>query len=187
MRAAERQIRVPGIRIRPASPNEIEEAIAIDDDACALFASVGLNLDLGPDHPFARAERARWLAAMRQGQVYFAEAPTQVGLLVLGMLDGLHYVDQLSVRLSDMRRGIGRSLLAHAIEWADGDALWLTTYAHIAWNRRYYEQRGFSVVAEDQCPPGIIATLAEQRRWLPDPTQRIAMCHRGGVPTRRAA
>jgi GNAT superfamily N-acetyltransferase len=161
--------------IRPASPDEIDEAVAIDDDACRLFATVGLDLEIGPDHPFAQAERARWLAAMKEGSAYFAESSTTVGLLVLGVVEGARYVEQLSVRMGAMRRGIGRALLKHAIAWADREPLWLTTYAHVRWNRAYYEQHGFVLVPEQECPRGIVATLDEERQWLPAPAQRIAM------------
>ena len=174
------------LTIRRAAPHELDEAVAIDDDACALFATVGLHLDLPADHPFARAERARWLAAMREGLVWLAETPATTGLLVLGTVDGIRYVDQLSVRMDAMRQGIGRALLARAVEWAQGDALWLTTYAHVPWNRGYYERRGFGVVPEAECPAGIVAALDEQRRWLPEPAQRIAMCRRPGVQRRPA-
>src|ERR1041384_5245290 len=34
-----------------------------------------------------------------------------------------------------MRQGLGRRLLRRAIEWAGREPLWLTTYAHIPWNR----------------------------------------------------
>ena len=169
-----------------AAPHELDEAVAIDDDACALFATVGLHLDLPPDHPFSRAERARWLAAMREGLAWLAETPATAGLLVLGTIDGIRCVDQLSVRRAAMRQGIGRLLLARAIEWAQGDDLWLTTYAHVPWNRAYYERHGFVVVPEARCPAGIVAALGEQRRWLPEPGQRIAMCRRPGVQRRPA-
>ncbi len=167
------------VLIRRASPAEIDEVISIDDDACALYESAGLHVDFGPDHPFARAEWAHWARAADAGNVFFAVAEPlgarPVGVLVMDRVDGAPYLEQLSVRTSAQQRGVGRRLLAHAIEWAPGEALWLTTYAHLAWNRPFYERHGFVIVAEAACPPGIVAILREQRRWLPDPHQRIAM------------
>ncbi|MGZ3441423.1 MAG: hypothetical protein ACXVDD_18015, partial [Polyangia bacterium] len=86
--------------IRPASPDEIDEAVDIDDDACTLFDTVGFQDDLGPQHPFKQAERARWLHAAREGSAFFAisRAGSAVGLLVLTFVDGQRYVEQLSVR-----------------------------------------------------------------------------------------
>ena len=67
-------------------------------------------------------------------------------------------------------------MVARAIEWAAGQPLWLTTYAHLPWNRAFYERLGFGAVAETACSPGIVALLDEQRHWLPAPSERIAMC-----------
>jgi N-acetylglutamate synthase-like GNAT family acetyltransferase len=77
-----------------------------------------------------------------------------------------------------MRRGIGRRLLEHVIAWArEGGArhLWLTTYGHLPWNRPFYESVGFVLVPEERCGPDIRHHLADQRRWLPEPSQRVAM------------
>jgi GNAT superfamily N-acetyltransferase len=163
--------------IRTALPAEIGEVIAIDDDACGLYDEAGLHLDMGPDHPFARAEWGRWAQSARRGDAFLAGLPAgpAVGMLVMGRVDGAPHVDQLSVRRSAMRRGLGRFLLMHAIEWAAGDDLWLTTYGHVPWNRPFYQRHGFSVVPEARCPPEIVAILEDQRRWLPAPEQRIAM------------
>ena len=159
--------------------------VAIDNDAGALYAQAGLDLDLGPEHPYARAERVYWTRAAEAGGVFLAEAEQPgggaVGLLVMDLVDGVPYLEQLSVRTSAMRRGLGRRLLDHAIAWAGARPLWLTTYAHLAWNRPFYESAGFTVVPEAQCPPGIVALLEDQRRWLPAPEQRIAMCRAPGA------
>jgi len=43
--------------IRRASPNEIDEMVSIDVDACTLFTEAGVDADLGPEHPYSIAER----------------------------------------------------------------------------------------------------------------------------------
>ena len=163
--------------IRRASPDEIDEMNSIDVDACTLFTEAGVDADLGPEHPYSVAERARWTRCARDGNAYLAGWPgaPAVGLLVLDRVDGAPYVEQLSVRRSAMARGLGRRLLARAIEWAAGEALWLTTYAHLPLNRPFYERHGFVTVPESACPSGIAAILEDQRRALPAPDQRIAM------------
>jgi len=95
--------------------------------------------------------------------------------IVMERIDGEPYLEQLSVRMSAQGRGLGRWLLMRAIEWAGSEPLWLTTYAHLPWNRPFYERHGFVVVPESECPPGIVTILNDQRRALPDPDQRIAM------------
>lgn len=165
------------IPIRPARPGELDLVVAIDDDASKLYADVGMDVDLGPDHPFIRAERACWGQAVAAGRVFFAEAPAGdgLGVAVLDFIDGAPYLEQLSVRRRAMRRGIGRRLLRLAIDWAGPQGLWLTTYAHLPWNRPFYERSGFVVVPELDCPPGFRAILEDQRRSLPAPGERIAM------------
>jgi GNAT superfamily N-acetyltransferase len=39
-----------------------------------------------------------------------------------------------------MRQGLGRRLVRQAIDWAGPEPLWLTTYAHLSWNRPFYER-----------------------------------------------
>ncbi len=164
------------LTLRALSPDDISEAIAIDDDAVALYATVGVHFDITPDHPFARAESERWTQAARDQLVVVAERPDlpSAALLVLGYVDGVPYLDQLCVRMSAMRQGIGRWLVRHSIAWAN-QTLWLTTYAHVPWNRAFYASEGFEVVPAAACPAGITAILDEQRRWLPMPEQRVAM------------
>lgn len=166
------------VTLRALSTDEIGEAVAIDDDACTLYPTAGVHLDMAPDHPFALAEYARWTRAARDGLAFVGarNAGRGVALLVLGYVDGQPYLDQLSVRVSAMRRGIGRWLVRHSIEWAADGPLWLTTYAHVPWNRPFYESEGFVVVPTADCPAGITAILDEQRRHLPSPEQRVAMC-----------
>lgn len=166
------------LTIRPFAPEEIDQAVAIDDDACALYEQAGLRFEFDREHPFARGEYQRWLAAAREGTAFLAEVPGagDVGLLVMRLVDGVPYLDQLAVRSRAMRQGIGRRLVARAVEWAAERPLWLTTYAHLAWNRPFYERLGFVTAVEAACSPAIVALLEEQRRWLPAPSQRIAMC-----------
>jgi GNAT superfamily N-acetyltransferase len=166
------------IRLRVALPSEIDVLVDIDDDAAALFVEAGLDF-LGPTTAaFGVAERARWLAAAEQGRVELAldDAQRVLGFIALGFLDGQPYLDQLSVRRRFMQRGVGRALLARAVAWSEafGD-LWLTTYAHLAWNAPVYRRAGFMAVAEARCGSEMKALLREQRLALPAPEQRIAM------------
>src|SRR5690606_13502560 len=149
-----------------------------DGDASALFVAAGLSTLLDDDHPFVRDERERWRNATRAGQVTLAidASGEAVGFSVLGTVVGRPYLDQLAVRVAAMGRGIGRTLLEHAVrESSTAGELWLTTYAHLRFNRPFYERAGFSTVPESQCGPQLRAILQAQRRSLPRPEQRIAM------------
>src|SRR5690606_10455545 len=98
-----------------------------------------------------------------------------IGFLILGSVDNAAYLDQISVLPNQMRRGIGKTLMERAIVHSGSGPLWLTTYAHLPWNRPYYERFGFAEVASEHCGDGIRAILQKQRAVLPDPDQRIAM------------
>ncbi len=154
--------------------------VAIDEDAAELYAQSGIPLVLAADHPFSVAERALWTSSLEQGFCHIAVdgSGNPVGFAALAELDGTAYLDQLSVRLSAMRRGVGSRLLEAAIGWARArqhPSLTLTTYSHLPFNRPFYERRGFAILAGADVTPGLAHHLDEQRRHLPLPEQRIAM------------
>lgn len=159
--------------------DELPFAIAIDDAAALLFAQAGLSIDVSEQHPFVVAERARWRLAIEVGELWFACSGSQpVGFCALGRMGDLAYLEQLSVHPDHGRRGVGAMLLeqacAHSHARADRE-LWLTTYAHFAWNKPFYERHGFAVISEASCSRELQDALAEQRAVLPAPEQRIAM------------
>lgn len=171
------------LTIRPAWPHELDVLRAIDDDATALYGAHGLHIEFEPDHEFVRSELARWRRSAEHGRALLAvdDAGTGLAFAALDIVDGEPYLDQLAVRTTAMRRGIGGRLLERSAEWAriqGGSALWLTTYNHLPFNRPYYERHGYRVVPDAECGPGIRHHLDEQRRHLPAPTHRVAMCLR---------
>jgi GNAT superfamily N-acetyltransferase len=165
--------------LRAARPDEIDLLVAIDDDAGRLYMEAGLAIALAADDPFVLLERARWLAAAQRGDVLIAEdgSGTAMGFMASGVVDGQPYLDQLSVRPAFMRRGLGSALLTRAIEAAGGE-LWLTTYAHLPFNRPFYERAGFVPVPEPACGPELREILRIQRAALPLPEERVAMVRR---------
>ncbi len=171
-----------GITLRVARADELATVVSIDDDACRAYEAAGISLGIHDGHPFAEAERARWRASIEAGTVRFAvdARGDEQGVAVLGYVDGQPYLDQLAVRLSAMRRGIGRALVVEAISWArsvQGVGLWLTTYGHLPFNRPMYERMGFVVVAEREWGHEVAHHVELQRRWLPLPRERVAMRH----------
>jgi GNAT superfamily N-acetyltransferase len=164
--------------LRPAEPGELAAILALDDAAGELFAEVGVVFPPEPAERSERAEYTRFGRAIADGRLHVAvEEGGLVGFAALGWVDAAPYLDQLSVHPAFMRRGIGAQLLAHAIAWAEltQRALWLTTYAHVPWNRPYYERFGFRTCAPESVGRELAAILASQRVVLPAPEQRIAM------------
>lgn len=163
--------------VRKAKLKELVDLVEIDNEASKLYEKVGLRVDLGVDHPFVVAESIRWTEAIRQGCVFlaldFANRP--IGFTACCLIDNEPYLDQLSVHPNNMRAGVGAALLERVIRWGADRPLWLTTYAHVPWNKPYYEKHGFVQVSEEFCGFELRQILQKQRSALPDPNERIAM------------
>jgi GNAT superfamily N-acetyltransferase len=166
--------------LRVAHSDELQALVAIDDAASEIYATAGLKLDLGDDHPFVADEKLRWARAIKQGLAQLAvnQQGVPIGFATLGFLDQEPYLDQIAVLPGYMRRGVGTMLLGRAIAWSGERPLWLTTYAHFPWNRPYYERHGFVMVQDRECGSELFGVLQEQRAALPDPDKRIAMVRR---------
>ena len=173
----------PAWTLRVAHADEMAQLVAIDDEACSLYADAGRPIVLSPHDPFVVAEYRRWRDALLQARVVVAATPDDapVGFAALGWVDTEPFLQQVSVRRAWMRRGLGRALVEHAIRWGRG-VLWLTTYADLPWNRPFYERLGFVRVDEGSCGPEMRRIFDEERRALPAPDQRVAMVRRAERP-----
>ena len=192
-RLAMRSSLAHGILFRLGDTADLQAICEIDLDAGVLFERAGLELSLPDDHEYLVAERERWRRCLEARTTIIATdmRGRAVGFAAVDLLDGEPYLEQLSVRASYMRRGIGSALIHSALDIArHGSAatIWLTTYAHLPWNRPFYEMYGFSVVPERRCGAEILHELEQQRRWLAHPRERIVMCKplNGGAPPRWA-
>ena len=140
------------MRIRVARPDEVDLLVEIERDSDALFAEVGITFpDAGEDHrtPFEDAET--WVA------VGADDVP--LAFARLDSVDGTTHVEQLAVRRSAQRRGIGAMLLDHV---GAGRALTLTTYREVPWNGPYYERLGFRELAPSEVTPGLARILEQE-------------------------
>lgn len=163
--------------IRKAKPEELDVIYQIDEAANTLFEEVGIKFEFPEGHPFILDESQRWKNAIQNEQVYmvFNSDHQPAGFIILGKIDGQPYLDQISVHPNYMRQGLGLQLLQKAIRLSGDSPLWLTTYAHVAWNAPYYEKHGFQFVPEYLCGSEVREALRQQRLVLPFAEQRIAM------------
>jgi len=166
--------------LRWAEPDELETLCDIDLDACRLFDEVGLDLTPAHGVEFTARERRRWAQCLNSGTVLIASdrSGVPVGFAALGVIDGEPYLDQLSVRMSAMRRGVGSALLTVAeriAAKARTSVLWLTTYSHLSWNAPFYQKAGFVRVPVKECGTEMLLELHFQRRLLPEPDKRVVM------------
>jgi GNAT superfamily N-acetyltransferase len=168
------------VRFRIAAPDEFDLLRDIDLDASRLFEQAGLFMMPPYDQELLAAEHRRWTGCLGARSVLLAESQSgeTAGFMALDTLDGEPYLEQLSVRMRFMRRGIGSALLAAAQRTAErrrARNLWLTTYGHLAWNRPFYERAGFRPVPTEQWGDDIAQEMVFQHRVLPAPTERIVM------------
>jgi ribosomal protein S18 acetylase RimI-like enzyme len=168
------------VEVRLARPDELKVLFEIDDDSGKLYRSAGVIIDLPVAHPFIADERRRWAESVSAGRTLFAldESGDAVGFAAVDVLDGAAYLDQLSVRMRAMRRGVGKRLVREACalgEKLGNEAIWLTTYGHLPWNRPFYERMGFVTMPEAEWSPGVLHHVEAQREALPLPEERVAM------------
>jgi GNAT superfamily N-acetyltransferase len=146
--------------IRRPRPDELEALVAIERDAGALFATVGMP-EIAHDDPGSPAELEPFRA---RGHAWVAvDADDRpVAYLISAVVDGCAHVEQISVAPAHARRGLGA-------------ALTLTTFRDVPWNAPYYERLGFRVVAPADQGPELAALVAEEAERIPGDAVRVAM------------
>src|SRR5215467_3770942 len=98
--------------LREAAADEFDTLCSIDFDASQLFDHVGLELTAQAAVEYTAAERGRWMECLQSGTVLMAlnRSDEPIGFAALRALDHEPYLEQLSVRVSAMRKGVGGSL-----------------------------------------------------------------------------
>jgi GNAT superfamily N-acetyltransferase len=162
--------------IRLARPDDLPALIDVDRDAGSLFRTVGMAA-IADDDPGSVAELAAYQSAGR-AWVAVDDGDRPVAYLVAEVVDGCAHLEQVSVRPSHARRGLGRTLVETLAEWAAArrlPALSLTTYEAVPWNAPYYERLGCRVLVDAEIGDGLRAIRrAEAARGL-DAWPRVAM------------
>jgi GNAT superfamily N-acetyltransferase len=129
-------------RIRPVRHDELVLLPALEAAADTMYEPLGIGPFPGPSTP------EQFGAAL----VVLVAGEPPVGLCRIDAVgDGAH-LEQLSVHPDHMRRGLGRSLLRAAVEWAAShgyDELTLCTFRDLPWNGPFYASEGF---VEDGAP-----------------------------------
>ncbi len=162
--------------VRAPLPDELPLLQAIGVAAGRRFAEVGLD-DVAADPPLALADLERWRKAGR-AWVTTDRDGHPVGFVVVDLVDEAAHVEEISVLPDLGGRGHGMALLRHVEKWARAKgfpAVTLTTFSEVAWNRPWYERRGYRVLAEDEWTPGLVARRQEESDHGLDPAQRVVM------------
>lgn len=143
-------------QIRPARLKELALIPEIEQAASTLFLDTDYSYLPGFEPISMDLLRAR----QRDGLVWVAcdGAQEPVGFAVAAVVDGVAHLDELDVLPSHGRRGLGRRLTLTVCEWARAagyEAVTLSTFRDIPWNRPFYESIGFRSLGEEELGPGL--------------------------------
>lgn len=122
--------------IRQASENDLAALPPLEARSDTLFESIGIGPLPSPGS----------VDDLRQAQVVLVAGQPPQGFARVEELAGRAHLEQLSVDLDQMGRGIGRALLRAACEWAGRAGyreMTLATYRDVAWNAPFYASEGF--------------------------------------------
>ena len=161
--------------LRHAVPDDIDDLVEIEVDAGRLFHLVDMP-EVAADIP-DRDELARIQA---QGRIWVAADDDHcAAYIVASTVDGHAHIDQVSVRPSYSRQGIGRRLVEHVEDWGRRRLLLgttLTTFRDVPWNAPYYRRLGYRELTDVEIGPQLTAIVAHESS-LPglDPALRCVM------------
>jgi GNAT superfamily N-acetyltransferase len=164
------------MRIRPVTAAELPALQDIERAAGAPFRDLGMAA-IADDEPPALQVLERY---RRTGRAWVAadERDRPVAYLVCEPVDGALHIEQVSVHPDAARRGVGRILLAYAVDRAREEGLTgltLTTFTEVPWNAPYYTRLGFRVLGEAELTPGLREIRAHERELGLDRWPRACM------------
>ena len=84
----------------------------------------------------------------------------------------------MSVEPGYQGQGLGRALINGVERWAAAEgleAVTLTTFAEVPWNRLLHEHLGFRVLGEEELSPGLHTLRNDEAAHRLDPELRVCM------------
>ena len=162
--------------VRAASESDSEDIRQVERSAGVRFTDVGMEW-VASHEPMSASLLTEFARSGRSWVVDGADG-RPVGYVVVEIVDGCAHIEQLSVDLEHQSQGIGKALIEAAESWAVScrlQALTLTTFAEVPWNRPLYEHLGFSVLAEDELSPGLRKIRDDEAKRGLDPATRVCM------------
>jgi GNAT superfamily N-acetyltransferase len=164
------------IIVRAARESDLSQLQDIEIDAGKVFAQIGMASIAAADPPSIDELRVHLERGTLWVAVDLADRP--VAYASASVVDGEGHLDQVSVRRSYARRGIGGALVEHVCEWASTQglhAVTLTTFRDVDWNGPLYDRYGFVLLAEAEHGPELTAIRAAERAAGIEVAPRIAM------------
>jgi GNAT superfamily N-acetyltransferase len=164
------------IMVRTAQPDDLTALREIERLAGDRFRDVGFE-SIADHEPTATDTLAAYAAAGR-AWVAADSVGAPVGFVLVDVVDDCAHVEQVSVRPDHQGAGVGRALLNRVRAWATStgkDAVTLTTFNDVSWNRPLYEHLGFRVLPEVEIGPELRAVQDAETAHGLDPATRVCM------------
>jgi GNAT superfamily N-acetyltransferase len=128
--------------VRPARREDLDQVTAIEGEADQMFVPLFGPLDWRPT-------KGQWRMGV-PGFLLVAGEPV-AGFAHVMELEGIAHLEQLAVRPTMQRQGIGTALVRAAMAEATGRGygeMSLCTYADVPWNAPFYAALGFEELTE---------------------------------------
>lgn len=156
--------------IRPAEGRDLERLRFISAQARERYRALSGLAHIADAPPLSpsRFEACRVAAAVD-------DASNEImGFAAMRTLDGLLYLDNISVEAGSSGRGIGKALLdevrSHAAS-LNAPAVTLTTFKEPVWNGPWFRRHGFQPMPLDRIGQGLLEVMDHQARTF-DPAVR---------------
>lgn len=140
--------------IRAINPLDIEKLIEIEKSAAQVFINIP-ELAWIAKSPVLSADTHLELIINAYSFAIVSEQDQPVGFLYAKKQGQDLYIIEMDVCRDFQKQGIGRQLIEYAIDYAkqnDFVSLSLTTFAHVVWNRPFYEKLGFQMINQCDLP-----------------------------------
>jgi GNAT superfamily N-acetyltransferase len=165
----------PRYTVALARPRDLASLPAIELAALTLFDGHGLD-----DVPALVTSEADLRKAQERGHLWVAlAADAPVGLAQVKVIErNAVHLEELDVHPEHGRRGVGRKLVMEVCDWAASqgyEAVTLTTFRDIPWNRPFYASLGFTIVPPDALTLALASIVHEEGRRGLDPALRVVM------------
>jgi GNAT superfamily N-acetyltransferase len=165
-----------GFTIESAQESDLPALPAIELAANEMFEGTGLLPAVDDD--FTDPDEFR--NALLEGHLWVARAPSgePVGFALVELLGGKPHLEEMDVRPSHGRRGLGRALLEAVFAWARSEgheSVTLTTFRDLPWNAPFYTRAGFRALSADEIDSTLRALVRDEASRGLDPEKRVVM------------
>lgn len=161
--------------VRRANPEDVAKLPSLELAAAKRFEGMavepGVLADATPTRMFEDAQR--------DGRLWVADVSGKVvGFALTREVDGRLHLEEVDVLPEHGRRGIGSALVRTVCD-AAGDrgleAVTLTTFRDVPWNRPWYAALGFRELADEEFGPELRALVASEDAVGLRRDQRVVM------------